>query len=901
MTGHARAERRTDSAAARRATDAPERVEDAPVSESSPEDHGPVRAAIERSTPTLRVLLFALVLALGGSALLLVTPSVSVAPDREWSLPFFTLLMGFAIAEAAALHVEIRKESHSLSLACVPMMFGLLYTSPLLLLVAYMVGGGSSLLWIRKSSPLKVYWNVSLFIAQVGLAGLIIRTMLGVRLPANVVEWAIPLMAVVAAELLSLVAVPLVIMAVDAKFRPQLFANVGQSQILAVLGGTFAVTALAVSLSSPYMAIYAFVPLLTVGLLLRSTGRLTQRFRDLQQLHRFTRALSNERGARTLDTGLVELVQILRTRSAGLMLIGHGEDNESTLRLLVDDTFVDLQPGPLSDLLVAVMADRSVVQLDSGATEPDVCELLAKLDAGRMLVAPVLREVDRVGFLFVIDRLGMRSEFTAEELGLFVSLANTLSSRLSNDLLVEKLEVQARNDALTGLPNRLSFEIAITSSLARPGTTGTVVMIDLDRFKDINDSLGHETGDRLLIEVADRLRATVRSTDLVSRFGGDEFAVLLVGSVDEGPVDLSRRVEEIHRLVTSKVELDGITFEVGASFGVVQWPAQGTDSATLLRRADAAMYEAKRNQLGVVWYTPELDADAPRRLDLYLSISGALEREELTVHFQPKVSLVDGRITGAEALVRWMHPAHGMIPPTEFIPLVVQTGLVGKLTRLVLRRSAEAVAFMRSAGLDISVAVNLTPRDLLDPMLVPDLRDIVETAGIEASWLHVEITENAMVVDFDTSISVLMHLRELGTKVAIDDFGTGYSSLQHLHRLPVDQLKIDQSFISRLATDDSAAAIVLASINLASDLGLQTVAEGIEDADTIGVLGRLGCDEIQGYYVSRPVPLHDFVMWVRQWDPAVVLDLVGPRSVDAASAVHPSRQPLAGLLASRSS
>ena len=431
---------------------------------ATPRDH---EAGTDRLGPTLRVLLYALALASVGGLLLILTPSVTSVPDREWSLPFFALVIGFAIAETAALHVEIRKESHSLSLACIPLMFGLLYTSPLLLLVAYILGGVPTLLWIRKSPPLKALWNACLFVSQVGLSALIVKSLLGDRLPRNVAEWAIPLVAVVAAELLSLLAVPLVIMAVDRKFRPHLFADLGQSQILAVLAGMFGVTALAVSLSSPYMAIYAFVPLLAVGLLLRSSGRLSQRFRDLQQLHRFTRALSNERGTRTLDTGLVELVQILRTRSAGLILVGHDESSESSFRMLVDDTFVDGDPGPLAGLMGGLLDGRSVLQLDANDARPEALRLLSTLRAGRMLAAPVLHEVDRVGYLFVTDRLGMRSEFTSDELGLFASLANTLSARLSNDLLVEKLEIQARNDALTGLPNRLSFEIAVTSSLAK--------------------------------------------------------------------------------------------------------------------------------------------------------------------------------------------------------------------------------------------------------------------------------------------------------------------------------------------------------------------------------------------------------------------------------------------------
>ncbi len=831
--------------------------------------------AVRRVSSSVRILIFAAVLVAVGAVLLHANPSATAAPERVWSLPFFALVIAFGLSEATALHVEIRRESHSLSLACIPLMFGLFYTSPTLVLMAYLLGASSTLLWIRKSDLIKVVWNSCLFVAQVGLAALIVRSLLGTRLPDSAGEWLIPLGAVVAAELLSLVAVPLVIMAVDLKFRPHLFANVGQSQILAVLAGTFAVTAISASLDSPYMAIYALVPLLGVGLLLRSSGHLSQRFRDLQQLHTFTRALANERGARTLDTGLVELLQIMRTRSAGLAVVARSDDLDTTVRIIVDDTFEAVDPNPLAELLIGLVDDGGVTQIDLADNREEARSLLRYLKAGRVLAVRVLNEVHGDGVLFVADRLGMRSEFSADELRLFGSLANTLSSRLSNDHLVGLLENQARTDALTGLPNRLSFEIAVTSSVARGDRGGAIMMLDLDRFKEINDSLGHDTGDRLLVEVADRLRRFARSTDMVARFGGDEFAVLMSQIDAADPAELTRRVADLHESLTAKVELEGITFEVSASLGAVQWPEQGHDSSTLLRRADTAMYEAKRNQLGVIWYQPELDADAPRRLDLYLSVSSALANNEFYVHFQPKVSLVDGRISGAEALVRWTHPTHGPIAPTEFVPLIVQAGMIGKLTRLVLRRSAEAAMMLRSEGCGLRIAVNLTPRDLLDASLVDDLQHILELTGAEPNMLQIEITEDAMVVDYEMSIAVLNQVRNLGICVAIDDFGTGYSSLQHLHQLPIDELKIDRSFISRMESDGSAAAIVRASINLANDLSLTTVAEGIEDDRVLRILGRLGCREAQGYAISRPMPIHDLVRWARTWSPSALMNRLG--------------------------
>jgi EAL domain-containing protein (putative c-di-GMP-specific phosphodiesterase class I) len=279
------------------------------------------------------------------------------------------------------------------------------------------------------------------------------------------------------------------------------------------------------------------------------------------------------------------------------------------------------------------------------------------------------------------------------------------------------------------------------------------------------------------------------------------------------------------------------------------------------------MYHAKRNQLGVAWYDEELDVDAPRRLDLYLSARDALEQHDMHVRFQPKVSASTGQITGAEALARWNHPVHGEIPPVEFVPLLSQAGLIGRLTRFVIERAIEAAATFRDAGVDVPIAVNLTPRDLLDPELPNDLRTLLATSGVDPTAIHVEITEDAMVVDFDTSVWVLCELRALGIRVSIDDFGTGYSSLQHLHRLPVDQIKIDRSFVGRMVHDDSAAAIVRASINLAADLGLTTVAEGVDTRDTLRAVQRLGCGEVQGFLVERPVPAHEFLRWALTWSP----------------------------------
>ena len=827
-----------------------------------------VGAVFGRIPTTLRVLLYALLLLATGAVLLAVTPSVMTAPVRSWAPPFFALVIAFAVAEGTALHVEIRKESHSLSLSAIPLMFGLLYFAPVEVIGAYVLGGGATLLFVRKSPFLKTLWNCCLFVAETAVAALIIKHLLGDDLPTNATQWLVPFAAVMAAELMSLIAVPLVIMTVDTKFRPGLFAAVGQSQLLAALGGAFTVIVLAASMPDPYMLLFAVMPVAGIGLLLRSTGHLSQRYDDLQQLLGFTQVLTNERGARTLDAGLAHLVEVMRTRTAGL-LTDDQRHGERSVRMLVDDVFVDADPNELGPLLNVALGREQWAQLDEDDRRSEVQHLLVALDASRVLAVRALGEANRTGILFIADRLGMRNSFTVDEVRLFTSLADTLGARLSNDYLVDELEIQAQRDSLTGLPNRLAFEVALTASLADSKQTGAVVMIDLDRFKEINDSLGHETGDQLLIDVAQRLRGVTRATDMVARFGGDEFALLLSDRSSDD-VDLSQRIDEVHRILTASYELSGITFEIGASLGAVSWPRQGAESAALLRRADTAMYQAKRNQLGVVWYSPELDADAPRRLDLYLSARSALEDEDLYIHLQPKVSTHTGEVTGAEALVRWTHPTHGPVSPEEFVPLIEHAGLTGELTRFVIERAAQTSTTLRAAGIDLPIAVNLTPRDLLDASLGDAIADILERYNLEPSALQVEITEDAMIVDFDMSVTVLARIRELGLRIGIDDFGTGYSSLQHLHRLPVDELKIDRIFVQRLTVDESAAAIVRASIGLGRDLGLRVIAEGVEDAECLAHVSRLGCDEVQGYHLSKPLPAPEFMRWVNEWQPCAM-------------------------------
>jgi diguanylate cyclase (GGDEF)-like protein len=420
---------------------------------------------------------------------------------------------------------------------------------------------------------------------------------------------------------------------------------------------------------------------------------------------------------------------------------------------------------------------------------------------------------------------------------------------------------QANHDALTGLPNRVLFHSRLEDAIA-PGKPFGLCLLDLDGFKEINDTLGHDAGDLVLWEVARRLSSEIRPGDLVARLGGDEFALLLDG-VDASAA--SRVTEQMIAVLERGFEVAGQRLDVRASVGIAIHPSHGEDPATLLRRADMAMYEAKRSHARCMVFAPELDQDSTERLTLLSDLREAIETDQLELFYQPKQDVSSGLVTGVEALVRWQRPGKGMIGPDRFIPLAEQTGLIGPLTDWVLRAAVRQAHEWQRRYPDMRVAVNLSMRNLLDSRLAETV------AGLLDEWpaqLDVEITESALMADPEHALGTLSALSELGVRIAIDDFGTGYSSLAYLKRLPVDVLKIDRSFVRDLRANSNDRIIVRSTIDLAHNLGLRVVAEGVEDAVASEMLHEFGCDEMQGYYLSRPMPAADLERWLASWSDA---------------------------------
>ncbi|MEU3734287.1 bifunctional diguanylate cyclase/phosphodiesterase [Streptomyces sp. NPDC033538] len=424
-----------------------------------------------------------------------------------------------------------------------------------------------------------------------------------------------------------------------------------------------------------------------------------------------------------------------------------------------------------------------------------------------------------------------------------------------------RAEEQLR-DPLTGLPNRQWLLERIWTALddaERIGARAALMLIDLDRFRSVNDTLGHLAGDRLLLQTADRLRQALPRGAEAARLGGDEFAVLL--PVADSTTSATRIARSLVSALSSPMDLDGLTLVLEASAGVAVFPDHALDAEGLLRRTDVAMYQAKRDRTGVEVYESKRDSNTPDRLGLLGDLRRALDAHEVQLHYQPKVRF-DGQVAGLEALVRWVHPERGKVPPDEFIAIAESSGLMPHLTEYVLETALEQVAHWRSQGLFVPVAVNVSPRDVHTPGFAGAVAARLARHGVPAGALQLEITEHVLLEDPQRAADTLNALTGHGVKMSLDDFGTGYSSLVHLRKLPVSELKIDRSFVARLAVDTEDAAIVRCTVDLAHSLGLLVVAEGVEDDETWERLRDLGCDAVQGWLVAAAMPPEETTAWL---------------------------------------
>jgi diguanylate cyclase (GGDEF)-like protein len=428
-----------------------------------------------------------------------------------------------------------------------------------------------------------------------------------------------------------------------------------------------------------------------------------------------------------------------------------------------------------------------------------------------------------------------------------------------------KNEHEARHDALTGVANRALLAERLSQAIQdgeQRGATVSLLLIDLDRFKEVNDTLGHHCGDLLLRQVATRLSSAVRENDTVARLGGDEFAVLLPYS---GSISVAAQVaEHLHDVLGTPVQVDDLSLEVDASIGVAAYPVDATDPDELFRHADIAMYAAKRSGLGVAVYEPSLHEHSTVQLTVVSELRRAIERDELVLHYQPKALAHNGTICGVEALARWQHPQRGLLEPSLFIPAAEDGALIEPLTRHVLDGALAQCRAWLLSGQEIPVSVNVGARCLHHPRFPDQVEALLTKHELPPRMLTLEITERAIISDPNRAKDALHRLKELGVRLSIDDFGTGYFSIAALRTMRVHEMKLDRSFVTDMCSDSANGAIVRALLDLARTFDLQVVAEGVEDHQTWSALAALGCDVVQGYYLSKPLPATDFLAWLHK-------------------------------------
>ncbi len=561
-----------------------------------------------------------------------------------------------------------------------------------------------------------------------------------------------------------------------------------------------------------------------------------------QQLERATRELNSLDVTTVVGAALARAAQLFRADVVTIVL-----DDDAGATVFTGDAtgLVETGAGP---------AGRVSHSLDG-----------AEAGGGALMVygAPLEGPQGRVGVL----ELGFRGpvELRRREQQVLRTLAHAVSSTLQNARLYSEMRshaeakaYEASHDALTGLGNRSLLQEQAGHTLAADagrGTSSVLLIVDLDHFKEINDTLGHATGDQLLRQVGQRIAAAVPEADAVCRLGGDEFAVLLGGVTRVEDADAC--AAELLRVLAEPTVFDGLRLSVEGSVGIACAPQDATDFDELLKRADVALYQAKDTRGSSTRYSAERDESSLHRLALAAELRTALAEDQLVVHFQPQYELRTRTLIGAEALVRWAHPSRGLLPPSEFISAVEHSGLIRTFTLAVLEKAIAEAAAWSVTGRPMSVAVNLSARNLLDRELPADVARVLQRHGLPPERLVLEITETTMMSELDVVEDVLAQLRRLGVELSVDDFGTGYSSLAFLQRVRVNEVKVDRSFVAGLAASDNDRALVRATVQLAHSLGARAVGEGVEDEALAEVLRELGCDYGQGYHLGRPMPADD--------------------------------------------
>jgi diguanylate cyclase (GGDEF)-like protein len=778
-------------------------------------------------------------------------------------IPWWGLALGFAVAELCVVHAHVRGSAHSLSLSELPLIIGLLLAEPGHVVIAQVLGPALVLLLRRGHSPMKLAFNVAQFTLTASLATITLHVLAAAPATTGPALWAATLAAVAIASLVGAVLVFSAIgLAEGALPSARPATMIGAALVVALTNASVGLACASIIAEDVRSGWLLLPPAGILLLAYRAYVSERTKHQSLEFLYAVARSVSR---APDLESGLLNLLgrcrESFRVRTAEVILFATG--GEIPLRTVRtedgDEVMEPVEASLAAALRDCVEGDRAVAVERRHATG-ELRRYLELRGIEQALIAPVPGETRLTGVMLLGDRIGVTASFSRSDLRLFETLAEHAGMSFEFDRLEQaigrmqelqvRLEQQAYRDPLTHLANRALFVARLQESLARPDGTATILYVDLDDFKRINDEGGHAAGDTVLVALAEHMRACVRPADLAARLGGDEFALLLEDVDDLHGERVAERI--LDALVSVPVEDRRLA--VGASIGIASARAGHVSRDELMRQADSAMYRAKQAGKGQVRvWTPEMRASGLTAAPRGAEIRAALEAGEIVAHYQPIVSLATGEVVALEALARWQHPRHGLLGPSDFVPMAEETGQVTTLDRSILEQACRAAAALPRIA--PAVHVNVSGVGLATRELTGAVEAALTETGLSPWRLVIELTESVLASDQPAAADVLSGLRDMGVRIALDDFGTGYSSLAALRELPVDMLKVPKPFVDGRGRTQHDRALLTMMVQLGALFDLQVVAEGIERPEQFALLRELGCELGQGYLLGRPVPI----------------------------------------------
>jgi len=817
------------------------------------------------------VLLDAFLIALAAALLLGHVRHLGQLPGAPFELPWWTLAIGFYLCERVVVHLHLRGEAHTVSLGELPLALGLFFASPLALLAGQLAGDAVALVVHRRQPPLKLAFNLAQYSVGTLLAAALFRALAG---DVEDIDNGALLAALAGVLVATAVGIAAIQTAIAISVQGLRLREVGQALgfglVASAATGSLALYAVALLWADPAAGWVLAVPVITLWAAYSAYGRLREHHGRLQRLFRTSQVMHDGQDVESSLLGLLDEASGMFHADRAAVLIcdalGSGALRTATgpEGVIAVMEQVPLEAGALP-WSAAVAAEQPVLVREA-ATLDALAEHLGGVELGEAMLAPLRGETRMIGFMLLARRHTSVRTYGGDDLKLVRTVAHMAGAMLERGRLErnlrelavtrEQLRHEVAHDALTGLPNRRVLVERLAQALeARRGSAAApaVLFVDLDEFKQVNDTAGHHAGDELLCAVAERLRGALRADDVAARLGGDEFAVLLpaLTAPDEAFLVAGR----ILAALSEPIVIEGDRCHIGGSVGVAL-AGEHDSVADLLRKADLAMYDAKEaGGRRIALFRDELADAAQQRADLADALRHALEHDELDLAFQPILGLESGRIVAAEALVRWHHPVRGRIMPAQFIPAAERTGLIVPLGRWVLARAcreAKRWASERPQGPPVAVSVNVSARQLTDGSLVLDVANALRASGLEPGSLVLEITESVVAADAGAALENLLALERLGVAIALDDFGNGYSALGYLTQLPLDIVKIDRSIIASVADGGQGALLARAVVSLAHGLDLRVVAGGIEREEQLAACRSLGVDTVQGFLLGRP-------------------------------------------------